>query len=216
MVTLQVLRAGPGPSWCKCLCHSVASAILARRPTIPRLLWCRLLCWRVYAFERDFKLASTWTQVQVVWLAGVRYYALWMAEKEALGGWRFELLWFKIKPCQKIKITSLSQWRACKTPLPLLWIDPSIFRFQRCTLTHCISNPWLSTRTGEIPDETEVDFRVYIALLDRHVEQLRKFWKAMDNYIVLSVTRNRLYMFDNRTALVYEQTRSSQPAVLLS
>ena len=137
-----------------------------------------------------------------------------MAQKDALGAWRFELLWFKIKPCQKIKITSLSQWRGGKTPLPLPWIDPAIFPFQPCLLTQ--------PATGSIgPRLQQGDsgwhwcrFWGIYCVADRHVEQLRKFSKAMDIYTVLSVTRDRLQMFDDLVALVYEQTRSSQPLVM--
>ena len=138
-----------------------------------------------------------------------------MAEKEALGAWRFELLWFKIKPCQKIKITSLSQWRGGKTPLPLPWIDPAIFPFQTSILTQrntigSGSQPKTSDRLYTMPQIWGI-YRVD----DRHGEQSQIFSIAMHFYTVLYVTRDRLQMFDDLVALGCEQTRSSQPLVLL-
>ena len=49
---------------------------------------------------------------------------------------------------------------------------------------------------------------------DRHGEQSHKISIAVDFYTVLSVTQDRLQMFGNLVALVYKQTRSSQPLVL--
>ena len=49
---------------------------------------------------------------------------------------------------------------------------------------------------------------------DRHGEQSQKFSIAVNFYTVLSVTRDRLQMFDDLVALVYEQTRSSEPLAM--
>ena len=49
---------------------------------------------------------------------------------------------------------------------------------------------------------------------DPHAQQLRKFPKPMDIYTVHSVVRDRLQMFDDLVALVYEQTRSSEPVAM--
>ena len=58
-------------------------------------------------------------------------------------------------------------------------------------------------------------YRGIYRVADRHGEQLQKISIAVDFYTVpLSVTRDRLQMFGNLVALVYEQTRSSQPLVL--
>ena len=52
------------------------------------------------------------------------------------------------------------------------------------------------------------------SVVGRHGEQLRKFLKAMAIYIVQSVARDRLQMFDYLVALVYEQSRSSKPLAM--
>ena len=49
---------------------------------------------------------------------------------------------------------------------------------------------------------------------DRHGEQSQIFSIAMHLYTVLYVTRDRLQTFDDLVALVYKQTRSSQPLVM--
>ena len=108
----------------------------------------------------------------------------------------------------------MSQWRGGKTPLPSLWIDPAIFPFQTSILTQ------RNSATGQgYPAEFRDGYTLpqywgIYRVADRHGEQLQKISIAVDFYTVLSVTRDRLQMFGNLVALVYEQTRSSQPLVL--
>jgi len=54
----------------------------------------------------------------------------------------------------------------------------------------------------------------YIYDADLHGEQLRNISIAMHFYTVQSVARDRLQMFDDLVALVYEQTQSSDHLVM--
>ena len=72
---------------------------------------------------------------------------------------------FKIKPCQKIKTASLSQWRAFKTPYPLQWIDPAIFPFQDASVTAASVTHESDRNSRPITDDIEVNFGGYIGSL---------------------------------------------------
>ena len=92
-------------------------------------------------------------------------YAFQMPIKHAVRPRDSSCCQFKIKPCQKIKTASLSQWRAFKSPYPLQWIDPVIFPFQDASVTTESITHESDRISSLITDDIEVDFEVYIGSL---------------------------------------------------